>query len=152
MSEYDDDPTPQPIIVRPRTPMESLGETITRVGTGVIPSRKTTYHGIVMRSRLEVRFARHLDELGERWVYEPRVFGSKGSGYLPDFEILDGGRPIYVEVKPTLAEVPAAKAKASVIWRTFPDALILVAVEEGCTFYGGLRGQGWEEWQERWAA
>jgi len=132
MSEYDDDPTPQPIIVRPRTPMESLGETITRVGTGVIPSRKTTYHGIVMRSRLEVRFARHLDELGERWVYEPRVFGSKGSGYLPDFEILDGGRPIYVEVKPTLAEVPAAKAKASVIWQDIPRRA------DPCRCRGGL--------------
>ncbi len=127
---------------------KSLAEIIHEQQTGGIKSRNTTYNGIEMRSR----FARHLDELGERWVYEPRIFGSKGTGYLPDFEILGGLRPVYIEVKPTIAEVPAAKTKASVIWKTVPDALLVIAVEEGCTFYGGLRGQGWEEWQERWAA
>lgn len=128
---------------------ESLAEIIVRQATGVVQSRETMYRGVRFRSRLEVSFARHLDGLGERWTYEPEVFGGK---YLPDFEILGGPRPVYIEVKPTLAEVPAAKTKAAVIWRFVPDALLLIAVEEGCTFFGGLRSQGWEEWQERWAA
>lgn len=129
--------------------MESLAEIRHRAEVGGPAARPTTYGNTTFRSRLEARFARHLDELGELWTYEPEVFGGK---YLPDFEILGGPRPVYVEVKPTLAEVSAAKAKASVIWTFVPDALLLIAVEEGCTFFGALRSQGWEEWQERWAA
>ena len=132
--------------------MESLGETMYRMGTGRTKARPTTYKGIEFRSRLEVRYAWYLDDIGERWRYEPRVFGPKGRGYLPDFEILGKAQPTFIEVKPTAEEIPDAARKMEVIWDTHPDALLIVACEQGWTYLGCLRGGTWEGWHERWAA
>lgn len=131
--------------------MESLAEVVHRTDTGSPMSRPTIYRGIEFRSRLEVRFAQHLDELGETWAYEPRVYGPKGRGYLPDFEILASARPTFIEVKPTVAEAEEAQAKVAVIWETVPEALILIAAAEGCTWFGS-QGDSWVAWVERWAA
>lgn len=134
-----------------RSYMESLGEIAHRIETDGPKARPTAYKGIEFRSRLEVRFAIHLDERGERWAYEPRVYGPKGRGYLPDFEILDGPRPTFIEVKPTISEAVSARNKVKVIWESLPDALLLTAAAEGCTFSACRMGGEWVTWQERWA-
>ena len=134
------------------TYMESLAEIEYRKLHGRPMARVTHYKGVAFRSRLEVRFAFHLDLLGERWKYEPRTYGPKGKRYIPDFEILGAVRPTFIEIKPTLAEVDAAKEKMSVIWDTHPDALLIVACEEARAFHGCYGGGQWTSWQERWAA
>lgn len=127
--------------------LESMDEITFRIAYGAPKSRLTTYRGTEMRSRLERRFAVHLDATGERWIYEPRLFG----GYLPDFEIRDLPQRTYIEVKPTLAEVREAAKRMEVIWREYPDALLIVACEEGCSFFAALAGGEWERWTERWS-
>jgi hypothetical protein len=112
--------------------------------------RATQFGHDHMRSRLEKAFAVHLFVSGEAYEYEPRVFGPAGRRYLPDFRVTTPGRVVYIEVKPTLPEVEAAKAKMAVIWDDEPDALLMVACAEGCTFFAALRGQEWTSWVERW--
>lgn len=131
--------------------VESLAEIVHRKNVGTPKARPSVYKGVAFRSRLEVRFAFHLDLLGETWVYEPRVYGPKGRGYLPDFEIIGATRPTFIELKPTRKQAEAAKAKVAVIWETHPGALIIIAAAQGCTFYGS-QGGPWVEWQERWVA
>ena len=57
----------------------------------------TMYRGVLMRSRLEARWAAMFDAMRWPWRYEPIDL----SGYIPDF-VLDLRRPLLVEVKPTL--------------------------------------------------
>jgi hypothetical protein len=113
-------------------------------------SKATKLGHDTMRSRLERDFALHLFLGGEDYVYEPRLFGPRGRRYLPDFLVTSAGRPTYVEVKPRLEEVEAARAKMAVIWEEEPDALLVVACAEGCTFSAALLGGEWEEWVELW--
>ena len=113
-------------------------------------SRPTTYRGIEFRSYLESRFAFHLDEMDEEWIYEPRTYGPRGRRYLPDFEIVSAPRPTFVEVKPTRAEVDAAQTKMAVIWESVPDAHLIVVCAEGSAFFSARLGEKWREWQERW--
>jgi hypothetical protein len=54
-------------------------------------------------------------------------------------------------VKPTAAEVEAAKAKMAVIWDDEPGALLMVACAEGSMFHAALLGGEWTSWAERWA-
>lgn len=139
---------PYPVVRRPHSYLKSLAEIAHEMGTGRIASRERVYHGVKFRSRLEARFAWHLDSIGESWAYEPRIYGH----YLPDFEIIGASRPTFIEVKPTLEEVQEAKAKMSVIWETHPDALLMVACEEGRAFFVALKGGRWRMWQERWGS
>lgn len=143
---------PYPVIDREHGYMESIAEITHRVKTGEPKSRRTVYKGIEFRSRLEVKFAWHLDELGEKWAYEPRVYGPKGRGYLPDFEILGVPHPTFIEVKPTIEQGEAAKSKVAVIWETKPDAVLMIACAEGCTFFGAKRDIPWVTWTERWVS
>jgi hypothetical protein len=113
--------------------------------------RATELGRVRMRSRLEKAFATHLFLAGEDYEYEPRSFGPRGSRYLPDFRIRAGGRTAYVEVKPTLAEVAEARTRMEVVWDDEPDALLMVACGEGCTFWAAVRGGEWVSWVERWA-
>lgn len=117
---------------------------------GIIDAKPTEYRGILMRSRLEVDFARHLDDIGAVWTYEPRIFGTKGSGYLPDFVIERPDGYHFIEVKPTLEEVPLAKKRMEVIWATHPDAVLIVACAKNSQWFSAERGQPWESWIERW--
>jgi len=59
----------------------------------------TKYNGIQMRSKLEARYAKYLDDNGIEWVYEPKRFWLEDiqTTYMPDFylPILDE----YTEVK-----------------------------------------------------
>ncbi|MCC6946120.1 MAG: hypothetical protein IT335_16205, partial [Thermomicrobiales bacterium] len=59
----------------------------------------TEYAGTRFRSRLEARWAAMFDLLKWRWEYEPIDL----SGWVPDFAILSGSRPILAEVKPVFA-------------------------------------------------
>jgi hypothetical protein len=133
-------------MMRAREPWSSP----TRIGRR-IPSKVTQFGRDTMRSRLERDFARHLWEAGEEYQYEPRVFGPRGRRYLPDFLVVGATRPTYIEVKPTAAEVEAAKVKMSVIWEEEPDALLIVACAEGCEYHAALRGGEWTTWVERWS-
>lgn len=120
--------------------------------TGTVDSKPTDVHGIRMRSKLEAAFARHLDALGVPWRYEPAIFGPRGSGYLPDFELTRPDGKHYVEVKPTLAEVPEAQWRMEVIWNTYPDAALIVVCAEDSRWFGSPgAGDEWVSWVERWA-
>jgi hypothetical protein len=115
---------------------------------GLIDPTVTEYRGVTMRSKLETHFARHLDDEGIAWVYEPGVFGR----YLPDFQLNpDAGELVFVEVKPRLRDVPGAKRRMRSIWKVHPGALLIVACGEGCTYYGAQGGPPWTSWVERWA-
>ena len=133
--------------------MDSVGETIYALLNGRPAPRETIYRGTTFRSRLEVRFAWHLDALGVTWEYEPAVYGRPGEGYLPDFRVTsDNGPTTFIEVKPTLEEAPLARRRMEVIWDTHPDAVLVVAVAESLTFYAAGLGRPWVAWRERWAA
>lgn len=131
--------------------VESLGEIIQRTDSGDPPPRPTEYKGVQFRSHLEARFAFYLDSIGEEWLYEPRVYVGDGRGYLPDFEIVSADRPTFIELKPTMAEVPDAQVKMAVIWQTHPDALLIVASEERRAFSWCYLGGEWAEWNIRWS-
>jgi hypothetical protein len=116
-----------------------------------IDARPARVRDVAMRSQLEARFARHLDALEVPWQYEPRVFGSPGHRYLPDFLVVMDGRRTYFEVKPTVAEAPAARAKMSVIWQEDRDAVLVVACAEGSTFWAARSGDvEWLRFRDLW--
>jgi hypothetical protein len=117
---------------------------------GIIESKNTEYRGVLMRSRLEADFARHLDDMGANWTYEPAIYGPRGKGYLPDFQIERPDGYHFIEVKPTLAEVPLAKKRMEIIWNTHPDAVLIVACAAGCRWFACERGQEWTSWIDRW--
>lgn len=125
-----------------------------RVGSvisGTIDPKPTTYRGVEMRSRLEADFAYHLDQEGVTWRYEPAIFGRRGEGYLPDFELTSPKGPRgWVEVKPTIAEVAEAKRRMEVILKTREDALLIVACAEGCRWFARTRDKPWTTWVARW--
>lgn len=134
-------------VTRRRTYPQRLGAVI----AGIIDPRLTVYRGVTMRSRLEAAFAAHLDELGLVWRYEPAIFGPAGAGYLPDFEIRRFEGRHYIEVKPTLREVPRAKRRMAVILETYPDATLVVACAQDCRWFGSTAGGEWITWVDRWA-
>lgn len=96
--------------------------------TGTIRARRTSYNGIMMRSRLEASFAQWLDSLQLDWEYEPLCYANETGQYLPDFKIKDvrivglsfAIRDLFVEVKPesfltTWAAVEALGRRMAVI-------------------------------------
>jgi len=126
---------------------------LTKVGSifsGIIDSKVTEYHGIQMRSRLEADFARLLDERALTWTYEPAIYGPRGKGYLPDFQVERPDGYHFIEVKPTLAEVPLAEDRMEVIWTVHPSAVLIVACAEECSWFAAECGKPWESWVDRW--
>lgn len=117
---------------------------------GIIDPTATTYRGVLFRSRLEADFARYLDDSSLDWRYESRLFGPSGSGYLPDFEIVRPDGPDWIEVKPTLAEVPRAQERMEVIWDAYPDAGLVVVCAEESRFFSATAGSDWTSWVQRW--
>ncbi len=63
-------------------------------------AHETHYGGYDFRSRLEAQWAVFFDALGIKWAYEPNSFHTMAGSYLPDFQLIDGKRKIFVEVKP----------------------------------------------------
>lgn len=136
----------------PRSRVRHAPQSLRGIIAGMIDPRRTEYGGVLMRSRLEADFARHLDGLRVVWRYEPAIYGPRGQGYLPDFELLQPDRPpTFVEVKPTAREVPGAKRKMAVIWRTHPDAVLIVACAQGSRFHASEGGAEWITWVDRWS-
>lgn len=124
--------------------------TVRAIFAGIVESKVTEYGGFTMRSRLEVDFARLLDSRGLIWTYEPRVYGPVGKGYLPDFQIERPDGYHFIEVKPTLREVPLAKTRMEIIWSTHPEAVLVVACAEGSRWFAAERGGDWSTWVDRW--
>lgn len=63
----------------------------------------TSYRGSRMRSRLEVRWAVMIDQLGITWEYEPTKFSLPSGVYVPDFALSwPAGYRLWLEVKPSL--------------------------------------------------
>ena len=64
---------------------------------------KTDYKGIQFRSKLEAQWAKFLDSISMRWVYEPETFKfSDGTLYMPDFFLPDSKQ--WFEVKGVMTE------------------------------------------------
>jgi hypothetical protein len=82
-----------------------------------------------MRSRLEARYAQHLDSYSPPtpWRYEPRAFASRQGQYLPDFEIIvPDGCPWFIEVRPTMELAYEALLPMQIILESEPDAALWV--------------------------
>lgn len=99
--------------------------------TYLAPGRRTSYAGILMRSRLEASFAAHLDELGFEWEYEPQCFASIDGQYLPDFQIEKEGLLLFYEIKPPTADTRKALERMHVIRASLPSASLFVVVPAG---------------------
>lgn len=111
-----------------------------------LKARPTVYNGIQMRSRLEARWAAVLDRDWGRWAYEPRAYATQGGQYLPDFEILDAGLPVFMEVRPTIDRGWSATLQMEIIWASLPDAMLYVIVPDSDTMIVGERpGRPWVE-------
>ena len=123
---------------------------IRSIFSGIIDAKDTDYHGITMRSRLEADFARLLDERQVVWTYEPAIYGPRGSGYLPDFQVERADGYHFYEVKPTLAEVPLAKKRMEVIWDVHPTAVLIVVCAERSQWFACEKGEEWSTWVDRW--
>lgn len=96
-------------------------------------ARQTTHRGIAMRSRLEGRFARYLDEMGIEWTYEPRAYSGAAGDYLPDFELTSFAAPVFVEIKPRHdreEEIERAMERMEIIWESLPDAAFMVVFDD----------------------
>lgn len=132
-------------------PFRSRMQSLAAVIGAVIDPIVTVYRGITMRSRLEADFARHLDDQGIAWTYEPEVFGPRGSGYLPDFRLDGPPQPTYVEIKPTIEQAQSAKRRIAGVWATYPDALLIVVSGEECRYFAAVDSGAWTTWVERWA-
>ena len=68
-----------------------------------IDAKRSRYGGKLMRSQLEVSWARMFDARGIDWLYEPENLRAP-NGWLPDFALRagDGDEVLLVEVKPTI--------------------------------------------------
>lgn len=111
-------------------------------------ARPTVYRGIQMRSRLEARFAAHLDSvLPGVWSYEPQAFASRIGQYLPDFAIRTGvpGVTVYIEVRATLERAREALGQMVIILASEPDAVLTVVVPPLGIQLSATRFQPWAE-------
>jgi hypothetical protein len=98
-------------------------------------ARRTSYRGVVMRSRLEARFAQVLDSAGLAWSYEPMCFANEHGQYLPDFLTEADDERIYWEVKPPSRDdtvwgwCPGEVGdRMAIVWDSDPDARLVLAV------------------------
>jgi ribosomal protein L37AE/L43A len=103
---------------RPIAP-ELVGATIKRVG---VP---TLYRGVMMRSRLEARWAAFFDALRWPWEYEPLDL----AGYIPDFVLGFEAGDVIVEVKPRDGDLAFAQSKIEVSgWER--EAIVVVSAAQ----------------------
>ncbi|MBU0580767.1 MAG: hypothetical protein KKA19_06290 [Candidatus Margulisbacteria bacterium] len=56
-------------------------------GRNVIHGKGAYYKNIWMRSSYEIAFAKYLDKVGIKWLYEPKAFDLGNTTYRPDFYI-----------------------------------------------------------------
>ncbi len=88
----------------------------------------TMYRGVMMRSRLEARWAAFFDSVEWPWAYEPIDL----DWYIPDFVLTFDAGPIVVEVKPEI-EIPALEGYAQRMTQSgwHGELLVLGAVLHG---------------------
>jgi len=67
----------------------------------------TQFSNTNFRSRLEAKWASFFNLLGWEWEYEPVDF----NGWIPDFVLTGGKRPVYVEIKPIFEVDPETVKK-----------------------------------------
>jgi hypothetical protein len=85
------------------------------------------YRGILMRSRLEARFAAVLDIEQATWEYEPRAYADGLVQYLPDFEaITRSGLHTFFEVKPTEEAAYLATDSVLPVFASEPDLTAVI--------------------------
>ncbi|MBN1467703.1 MAG: DUF790 family protein [Fusobacteriaceae bacterium] len=82
------------------------------------------YKGIWMRSSYEVIYAKWLDFLKIKWIYEPKAFDLGNSTYTPDFYLPK--RKTYIEVKGWWR--PDAKKKYKQFKKLYSNLRILLIV------------------------
>lgn len=66
---------------------------------GRIPThgKRFKYHGFLMRSTWEVKYAKYLDKNEVKWEYEPKAFDLGNTTYTPDFYLPE--TDTYIEIK-----------------------------------------------------
>ena len=92
---------------------------------------REAYQGYMMRSRLEVRWARWLDECLVKWAYEVCGYEQDGMRYLCDFAL-----PLlqwWMEVKP-FDPLPDEIDKARMVARHSRRPVMIVVAEPGLSF------------------
>jgi hypothetical protein len=132
----------------------------------VIAARKTSYRGVLMRSRLEADYAAHLDRRGYEWEYEPIVFAGPAGQWLPDFRYRARGESEsptwYVEVKPVshldcqpgenywarIERIDELLSRMAMTWLSEPDAIVVLdwweyGRSESTASVFGYRSQPW---------
>lgn len=72
----------------------------------------TVYKGVVMRSRLEARWASMLDALRWHWDYEPDL---QAGFVIPDFILSGFAHPIVLECKPALTVEELAEYRRALV-------------------------------------
>lgn len=94
-----------------------------------IAPKQTAYRGILMRSRLEVRWAIYFDVLSIEWKYEPdRIRLAGGRVYKPDFWL--PGHKVWVEVKPKMFTVEQRRKCKALTQHTGFPCLMLAGLPE----------------------
>jgi len=113
--------------------LERAGAVIHRMG---IP---TLFAGIVFRSRQEAKWASFFTALRLRWDYEPGDL----AGYIPDFDVRFGKKPLLLEVKGTDEDIALAKSKIEV--SGWPGDIAIVVSAE-CPVIGEIYepDTGWD--------
>lgn len=105
-----------------------------------IKARPTIYKGIQMRSRLEAKYAKRLDDSPKviSWKYEPVCYADETGEYLPDFLVTTESGRAFIEVKPHVADLDEALRKMHIIRATVPTAALGVMVgDEDGSFHLG---------------
>lgn len=110
--------------------------------------RPTLYRGIQMRSRLEARFARSLDQAGVGWAYERDCFAAPAGEYLPDFCLRipyfphgdTQARTVYVEVKPVSSALADLDRWETIIQESRPAARLIGWAADSPMRFAGTAG------------
>lgn len=92
---------------------------------------REAYQGYMMRSRLEVRWARWLDECLVKWSYESQGFRQDSLAYRPDFAL--SRLNWWMEVKP-FAPLPAEVEKARMVAAGTGRPVLIVVAEPWASF------------------
>lgn len=90
-------------------------------------AKKTTYGGVVFRSRNEARWGALFDHLKFQWSYEPRMEFPGGRSRYLDFEIEFGNGSLLVEVKSNVDDLNKARKKLIGICRNNDCTILCIA-------------------------
>jgi hypothetical protein len=108
--------------------------------TTALAAIPTQHRGVLMRSRLEARWADLLDRAGLAWEYEPQVIRlgrGRGGGYLPDFWLPE--QRAWLEVKGPHWE--RFEKTRSLARRLGSDGLVLVGTANGVCWRVPVQGR-----------